>query len=173
MGRNRDKKKDAYLLKLRSRTKIGKLKNIYRQQISSSKKRGHKHPEYTKEEFINMFIENLDYLRHYYSWVISGYNKEYAPSFDRKDDYKSYSFENIQIMYWHQNRNKYYKDSKNNINKKQLKPVIGTNLITKEKIYFYSMQEAERNGFNHSHISSCCKGKRSKHNGYKWEYKNK
>lgn len=35
---------------------------------------------------------------------------------------------------------------------------------------FPSMGEAERNGFNQRHISSCCLGKRKTHRGYEWRY---
>ena len=36
-----------------------------------------------------------------------------------------------------------------------------------------SMMEAHRNGFNHSAVSSCCRGKQKTSNGFKWKYKNK
>lgn len=49
------------------------------------------------------------------------------------------------------------------------KPIIGTNINNGEKIYFCSMQEAERNGFSSAKISLCCSGKRRMHKGYKWE----
>lgn len=35
---------------------------------------------------------------------------------------------------------------------------------------FPSTREAERNGFNHSNISSCCRGERQYHRGYEWKY---
>lgn len=35
---------------------------------------------------------------------------------------------------------------------------------------FQSTMEAGRNGFNHSHISNCCNGKRKSHKGYEWRY---
>ena len=34
-----------------------------------------------------------------------------------------------------------------------------------------SSKEAERNGFKHSSINLCCKGKRNTAGGYKWQYK--
>ena len=33
-----------------------------------------------------------------------------------------------------------------------------------------STQEAERNGFKHTHIGQCCNGKRKTHKGYLWAY---
>lgn len=38
------------------------------------------------------------------------------------------------------------------------------------KLYFSSTQEAGRNGFQHSHISKCCKGIHNHHKGYQWQY---
>lgn len=33
-----------------------------------------------------------------------------------------------------------------------------------------SAAECERNGFNHSHIAACCRGKRKSADGFRWEY---
>lgn len=38
------------------------------------------------------------------------------------------------------------------------------------KFTFPSTAEAERNGFDHSHISKCCLGERKSHKGYEWRY---
>ena len=48
-------------------------------------------------------------------------------------------------------------------------PVIGT----KDKItfiYFPSATSAEIKGFDHRHISSCCRKSRKTHKGYQWQY---
>lgn len=37
---------------------------------------------------------------------------------------------------------------------------------------FPSTQEAGRNGFNKGNISTCCRGERRTHRGYRWKYKN-
>lgn len=49
-------------------------------------------------------------------------------------------------------------------------PVIGTSIQSGKKIYFASAAEAERNGFNHSLVIACCRGKRNFHKGYYWDY---
>jgi len=157
----------------RRRTKEGKLKTIYDHQVQHSKTRGYEPPNYTKQEFVDRFIDNLDYIRHYYSWVISNYSTKYSPSFDRLDDYKPYSFDNMQIMYWCQNKAKGHSDMKNGILNKQSKAVVGIHIKTGETIEFYSGMDAERNGFNQSNVGYCCRGERKTHKGYKWEYKNK
>ena len=156
----------------RIKTKEGKLRVIYDSQVSTSKRRGHKLPTYTKEDFVKKYIDNLDYTKHYYGWVTSNYSKDYSPSFDRKDDYKGYSFDNLQIMYWFENNDKYSLDTKEGRNNKRSKAVIGTNIKTKETIEFYSCMEAGRNGFDNSSIGKCCVGKEKTHKGYTWKHKN-
>lgn len=59
------------------------------------------------------------------------------------------------------------------LNKSLLLPkrsVIGTHLMTGQRIEFHSIGEARRHGFHDSSISACCKGIRNKHGGYKWCY---
>ena len=155
----------------RNRTKKGKLKVIYSHQVQKSRERNHYPPTYTKKEFVNRYLNDLDFERHYYSWVISNYSKDYSPSFDRKDDYKGYSFDNIQIMYWFENNKKHNLERKNGVNNKASKAVVGTNIKTGEKIEFFSMSEAGRNGFNFGNISNCCIGNVKSSGGYVWVFK--
>ena len=169
--RNSCKNCEALEKTLYDRTKKGKLRIIYFNQVHNSISKGNEEPNYTRKEFVDKYLNDLDFERHYYSWVISSYCKKYSPSFDRVDDYKSYSFDNIQIMYWYQNKNKGHLDIKEGRNNKRSKAVIGTNIKTGYKIEFHSSMEAERNGFNHSNIVSCCKGNRNSHKGYTWEHK--
>lgn len=55
------------------------------------------------------------------------------------------------------------------IAKKLSVAVVGTSVETGEKIFFSSMQEAERAGFDSGKISMCVNGKRNNHKKYKWE----
>lgn len=49
-------------------------------------------------------------------------------------------------------------------------PIVQLTLGGKLVEVYGSTCEAERNGFNKSHINQCVKGKRNKHGGYKWLY---
>lgn len=64
---------------------------------------------------------------------------------------------------------KAHKDKIDVIAEKLSVKVVGINMATGEKIFFNSMQEAEKNGFSCSKISNCVNGKRKSHKGYKWE----
>ena len=43
-----------------------------------------------------------------------------------------------------------------------------TGIVVKE---FQSGMEAQRNGFSHANISTCCRGKRRHHKGFAWRFK--
>jgi hypothetical protein len=51
------------------------------------------------------------------------------------------------------------------------KKIIGINILNNTKLEFKSIAMAKRAGFNAGNISACCKGKRKKHKGYTWSYK--
>ena len=155
----------------RRRTKRGKLKSIYDNQIKNSKHRKYELPNYTSKEFLDRFINDSIYLSHYNKWVDTNYAKDYAPSFDRLDDYKPYSFDNLQIMYWFENNKKGLEDRINGINKKKLKPIIGVHKKTSNVIEFESIKEASINGFSKGSISQCCNGKIMSSGGYVWRFK--
>lgn len=55
------------------------------------------------------------------------------------------------------------------------KAVIGTNLITGEKIFFDRVNAVREAGFQSSCVCVCCKGKNgvTQHKGYRWEYEKK
>ena len=57
-------------------------------------------------------------------------------------------------------------------NKKEWsKPVIQYTLDGQFVKEWESINEADRNGYNHGHIAACCLGKRKTHKGFIWEYK--
>lgn len=149
---------------LYARTKKGLLKRIYSSQIASSRKRGHGNPEYTKQELIYRYEDDNDFVIVYNNWVSSGYDTFKSPSLDRKDDTIGYSFENIQVMTWGENRDKGHDTS--------CMVVVGNGVSSNDKLEFISINEAGRNGFSPSSIIRCCKGIQEEHRGYTWNWKN-
>lgn len=161
-----------------SKTKKGKISDIYKIQIKASKQRGHNPPEYAKQELIDWCLSQLKFHVLYNAWLTSGFKKDLSPSCDRKDDSKGYSFDNIQLMTWKEN----YDKSRNDIRSGKLihgnkphKPVTGTHKVTGEVISFVSTKEAMRQtGISASSISGCCRKLKNKLSagGYKWKFKN-
>ena len=102
------------------KTEKGVINKIFGHQKENSKKRGHKPPNYTKQEltiwlYKNRFKELFD------NWVKSGYKKDLKPSCDRLNDTKGYGFDNIQLGVWSENNLKNYKDTIKGVTKHKLR----------------------------------------------------
>jgi hypothetical protein len=155
-----------------TRTRKGLVTMIFKHQRSSSKKRGHVPPNYTKKELYEWVIGQSNFETLYNNWVNSDYEKNLFPSCDRLEDDKPYSFDNLRMVTWDENNKKGYENRRNGTDG-IAKPVIGVNKKTKETVEFISTMEAGRNGFLQSKISMCCLGKRKSHKGYVWTFKGK
>lgn len=158
--------KDYYL------TFNGMVSDIYNTQLYNCKKRGHKPPEYSKEELSNWLIAQPKFEELNSNWIGSGYKKDLKPSIDRIDDYKTYSFNNIRLVTWRDNNLKGNYDRRNGVNNKVNKAVnkydINNNLIKE----YHSIREASRDsGVNRQGINFCCNGKYSQAGGYIWKFK--
>jgi hypothetical protein len=103
-----------------SRTLKGLVRKIYGQQKDSSKKRHHPLPSYTPDELYTWFINQPNYKKLYDNWKNSGYTKDLTPSIDRLDDSKGYSFDNIRLVTWQENRKKELEKKKKKVNQYDL-----------------------------------------------------
>lgn len=93
-------------------TEKGVIRVIYKAQVSSSKKRGHGKVPYSKAELgIWLYANGFKHL--YDDWISSGMKKGLKPSVDRIDDFKGYSFDNIKLGTWDQNRHHQISDIRN------------------------------------------------------------
>lgn len=144
------------------KTPKGVLNIIYRNQLLREKRRGIK-VNYTYEEFKQKYLNSDEYLKLYNDWVKSGYEANLKPSFDRIDNKKDYSFENLQIMTWEENNKKGRKENCKKVNQYNLN---GTFIKSYNSIIEASI---ETNTY-HANISACCKGKLNKTGGYIWKY---
>lgn len=55
---------------------------------------------------------------------------------------------------------------------KRVHPVVATSITTGCRIYFPSINEAQRHGFSACCVSACCTGRSKTHMGYTWKYDN-
>lgn len=141
----------------------------YRQRIES-KIRGHNPPEYTRHELEQWFRDNKDWDRLYKQWVDSGFSRWYSVSVDRIDDYKTYSFDNIQLMSWKENKEKSCRDTKYGINTKRSDTIRQYDKYTNEFIgeYFSQAEAGRRTGIEQTAISRAVNGKSMSAGGFTW-----
>jgi len=157
-----------------SRTKKGLLTVMYNSQKLRCRRRGHKPPEYSLEEF-RSHAKSLDKFHVLFDkWVLSGFNTNLIPSFDRKDDDVGYNISNIQIMTWEENNKKAREDVKSNKLSHSSKAVLQFNLdgvFIKE--YYSVVNASSKTGICKTTIAKCCRKHIYCHSagGYLWKYK--
>ena len=152
-------------------SKEGLAIQIHADQIKSSKRRGYIPPNYTREQLSEWMMSQLIYHKLHSDWIASGYNKMETPSCDRKNDYKPYTFENIQLMTWRENKLKGHNDIKNGINNKRSKAVVQ---MTMSGIFVKTYHSAKYAGrclsIAQGGISQCCNGAYKTSGGFRWMY---
>lgn len=166
------KKCEKFLNQEFYKTKRGVAFLAYHHQVSTSKKKGYNLPEYTKEELYDWLLKQPTFDEFYDEWVKSGYDRWKKPSVDRIDDYKSYTFDNIQLMTWRGNNNKAHKNRVAGVNNKYNKSVLQYDLNGNFVAEHYSISQASRiTGIDISSISMASRGIRKTAGNYKWKLK--
>lgn len=154
-----------------SKTKNGVVNGMFFNQKSKSKNKGWAPPSYTLRELKNWVFSQDVFHELYDVWVCSGYDILKCPSGDRLDDYKPYSFDNLRIVSWEENKNRYIKDKKNGINTKDCTPILQFNLEGVFVSRYYSIAQAARvNNMLKSGIAHCCNGDFDTYKGYVWRH---
>lgn len=155
------------------RSKRGLALQMHTHQRQSSVKRGHPEPSYTKEKLYDWLMSQPKFHELYDNWVKSGFNSKLRPSIDRLDDYKGYSFDNIQLMTFKENNQKSHADRINGNNRKQSRAVNKLDLNGKFISHHHSINDAARSigkPTGASNIKLVCDGKCNSRYGFKWEW---
>lgn len=152
------------------KTRAGVVSTIYDAQLSSSRRRGHNPPSYSRDELREWVLSNPAFELLYQDWVDSGHDTRKKPSCDRINDYLPYLLSNIQLITWNENLMKSHRDRKNGVNQKQSKAIEMIDRQSLEVLRtFYSAAQASREiGVTESHVRACCRGDRKSSNGYYW-----
>lgn len=154
------------------RTKIGLINRIYSHQRENCRKRNHKYPEYSLKELREWCLSKKEYHLQFEIWKINNYDFKFAPSIDRLNDYKSYSFSNIRIISAIENIRIANLNAKNGVTNKMNKSVCRYNLDGNLIQEYYSLKSAERKtGIRNGNISNCCSGRYKTAGGFIWKYK--
>lgn len=166
-------KKHAEYMKRWRKTPRGRVSQILASQLHGSTLRGHIPPTYSVQELEDWMV-GKGYLALYDQWMLSDFHKDLIPSCDRLDDSKGYSFDNMRLVTWQENRDKAYDDRKANI------------LITSQHVRIRQLTKAGVPVAEHDSIESaarivngdsanilkCCQ-KRPYHKtakGFRWEF---
>ena len=150
-----------------AKTLNGVISGIYSHQKQSKE---FKIPTYTKTEFESWCLNNKTFTRLYDLWVAAGYIKDKKPTIDRLDNSKGYSFDNIRVVTWFENRNREYKDMQlgtSNKCKGVMKYTVNNVFIEK---YGSIKIAAKSNNMTAEYISECCRGKRKIYKGFIWRF---
>lgn len=134
----------AVVFKKWAKSELGMIRCVYKHQKRSSKDRGHLPPEYTIEEFTTWMLSQPNFSELCEAWVLSGYNKWKAPSADRLDEDLGYSFDNIRLVSFGENKKAYdTKKIKGEI-KADLKPISAYNYLGFKLATYFSLNELKR-----------------------------
>ena len=160
MSKHNKEKDLAYV-----RTPRGLAMKIHKSQVSASNNKPFKKPLYSSLELYEWLISQSNWDCLYSDWVDSGYIKELIPSIDRIDSLIGYSFDNIQLLTWSENRLKGYKEN----GLLQGNSIRQLSLDGTEIKIFTSAREASRiTGIHRGSILQVCKGERNSAGGYRW-----
>ena len=156
-------------------TKSGVVSQIFGDQKKSCNRRGHDMPDYTRKELKQWMYSKSEFHELYNKWKNNAFTTYLKPSIDRIDDSQTYSFDNIQIMTWGENKAKGHSDTRSGKLIHGNKPHTKVVQLDKEENFiaeYVSQNEASRQtGISQGNIGECCKGLRRSCGGYKWEYK--
>lgn len=96
------------------KTEKGVIRVIYKTQKKNQRDRGFADIPYSKSQLAEwLYLNGFKSL--YDDWVKSGFKKDSKPSVDRIDDNFGYSFSNIRLVTWLENRRHQYSDILNGV----------------------------------------------------------
>lgn len=158
-------------------------KQIYRAMRGRNQRKFNADLPFSLDEFIDWVNKNYGGIIEdmFQNYVDSGCDKYLKPSIDHIDDYKGYSFDNMQLMTWKEND---IKGTYSRKNKESCGEIARKYWSIPVKQYdengnllnvYSSTREAERKtGIGSSTISRCCRRNAqnipTQSRGYRWEY---
>jgi len=156
-----------------SRSKLAVIKNIYRHQVENSKVRGHSAPDYTLDDLVDYLMSNPSFNSLYEDWVVNKFDMWSIPSVDRIDEKLGYSFSNIQVVTFLENKRNHDNGRlRGEVITSQMKRILKFSKDSGEFICEYpSLGVASRDsGVPADKIGRCAKQKRLTAGGYVWKY---
>ena len=113
------------------------------------------------------------FVKLFKDYVDCKYDTDLVPSIDRLDNTKGYSFENMQVITWKNNKEKDWQSKEHQDTThmtKTTKRQVARKLNNEIKYYESISQASKENNISTSIICECCQGKRKTGKGYRWYY---
>lgn len=138
--------------------------------------RGHEGPSYTYQELKEWAYSQDHFYTIYEAWVASGYERRMKLSIDRLDDNKSYTLDNIQLVTFGENEDKYRQQVRDGRSNSSLlngghKKVVQLNLDGEVIAEYISQAKASlTTGVRQCCISDCCRGIQKTAGGFIWQF---
>ncbi len=150
------------------KTPKGVLTNLYSKMGERNRKKGFGDLPFTLKELHDRYLRDTAYLKLFESWEASGFEKEKKPSFDRTNPTIGYSFQNMELKTWGENRAK--ADWEKSF--VYTTPVVMCDKNGVEIREFGSTKEASKmTGIPQSGITACCQGLYKQTHGYIFRYR--
>ena len=145
---------------------------IYSHMKQHSIKRGHRQPNFTREELREWLFNQPNFRKLYSKYVASDFNKLNAPSCNRLDDTKGYDLTRLELISWREHIQKSADDRKHGASIATCKEVIS--IDDKGTIeHFHSIKSAARKlAISDSNISKVLRGQNKFCGGRQWHYYN-
>lgn len=154
------------------------VNKLYQRQVINSLKRKMGKPKYTKNQLHDWVLKQKNVKKLLKNWINSGEDVDLTLSIDRLDSTKTYSFDNIELVPWKINRNRWYSEVKKLKRRKHdyvekiinlQKPVFQFNLKGELVDKFDMISEAEeKTNIPRANIARSIKSKKLLAGGYIW-----
>ena len=156
-----------------NRTKRGLAFKLHATQRRNSREREHPLPTYSKEELYDWLLKQPNFNQLFEQWVGSNYDRQLVPSCDRVRDEFGYSFGNIELKTYRDNRGKYGSQKINgNAHNNDCKAIYQYDMSGMFIAEFYSIAQAVRELRVISNaVSKVCKYTLQQHHGWVFRYK--
>lgn len=152
------------------------LTKTYSRIKRDSKNKFNEEPSFSKEQ-LKLWVLERNIMNLLDTYSSSNFDKNKNPSIDRLDDYKGYSFDNIQLVTWEVNNQRGRLSEKNKkqcsdmAKKRWSKKVAQLDAEGNILAIYASTREAGRIlNLDNSTISKVCRGITSNCGGFDWRY---
>ena len=158
------------------KTELGIATTIWHHMKRNISVRDHEKISFSKIELLNWMKNQKNFEKIITKWRESNYEIMLKPSVDRKDNSRSYIFENMQLVTWKENLENSHRDVRKNTLKNsgllhQHNPCVMYSSDGKKIGEFISISDAAREiNTTANVISSCCLKKRISHKGFLFCY---